>query len=190
MFYGTSSLDQTAATFTDLRPRPFGIAYRMLPSAAEAKDVVQETWLRWQNTIRSAICHLMAFLALITRNLSINAFRPAWARGETSIGPWLPEPVEAGIDPAAAAEQGESLGDALLLVLKKLTPAQRAADALREAFLYPNEEIAELIQLSPANVRQLVSRARKHVAGGRRAPPGAVRPDASCRPSFSPRRGT
>jgi RNA polymerase sigma-70 factor, ECF subfamily len=168
----TSSLDRAAATFVEMRPRLFGIARRMLPSAAEAEDIVQETWLRWQSTERSAVANPAAFLTLITTRLSINALQSARARRETCIGSWLPEPIDAGADPAAAAERGEALGHALLLLLERLTPAQRAAYVLREAFLYPYDQIAELIQLSPANVRQLVSRSRKHLTTTRREPIG------------------
>ncbi|MFI7702023.1 sigma-70 family RNA polymerase sigma factor [Nonomuraea sp. NPDC049480] len=164
----TSSLDQAAVTFVEVRPRLFGIAYRMLASSAEAEDIVQETWLRWQNTERSAIANPAAFLALITRRLSINAVLSARARHETYIGPWLPEPIDTSTDPAVGAERGEALELALLVLVEKLTPAQRAAYILREAFVYPYEQIAEIIQLSPANVRQLVSRARKHLNTTRR----------------------
>ncbi|XVQ06255.1 sigma-70 family RNA polymerase sigma factor [Spirillospora sp. CA-255316] len=164
----TSSLDQAAAAFVEVRPCLFGIAYRMLGSAAEAEDIVQETWLRWQNTERSAIANPAAFLTMITTRLSINATRSARARRETHMCPWLPEPIDTGTDPAAGAERGEALGLALSVLLEKLTPAQRAAYVLREAFVYPYEQIAEIIQLSPANVRQLVSRARKHLNTTRR----------------------
>ncbi|MFI0454185.1 sigma-70 family RNA polymerase sigma factor [Actinomadura sp. 6N118] len=166
----TGSLDQAAATFIEVRPRLFGIAYRMLASSAEAEDIVQETWLRWQNTEHSTIANPAAFLALITTRLSINAAQSARARRETYIGPWLHEPIDTSIDPATGAERGEALELALLLLLEKLTPAQRAAYILREAFDYPYEQIAEIIQLSPANVRQLVSRARKHLHTTRREP--------------------
>ncbi|MGW0198198.1 sigma-70 family RNA polymerase sigma factor [Nonomuraea sp. NPDC003201] len=170
----SNSLDQAAATFVEVRPRLFGIAYRMLASSAEAEDIVQETWLRWQNTERSAIANPAAFLTLITTRLSINAVQSARARRETYLGPWLPEPIDTGADPAAGAERGEALELALLLLLEKLTSAQRAAYILREAFVYPYEQIAEIIQLSPANVRQLVSRARKHLSATRR---GAIGTD-------------
>ncbi|MEW2354670.1 sigma-70 family RNA polymerase sigma factor [Spirillospora sp. NPDC029432] len=170
----TSSLDQAAAVFTEVRSRLFGIAYRMLASSAEAEDIVQETWLRWQGAERSAVANPAAFLTLITTRLSINAARSARARRETYIGPWLPEPIDTGADPAAGAERGEAVEFALLLLLERLTPAQRAAYILREAFVYPYEQIAEIIQLSPANVRQLVSRARKHLNTDRHEPIDAV----------------
>jgi RNA polymerase sigma-70 factor (ECF subfamily) len=162
-----SSLDQAVAIFAEVRPRLFGIAGRMLANPAEAEDIVQETWLRWQNIEYSTVANPAAFLALITTRLSINAVQSARARHETPMGPWLPEPADTGGDPAAGAERNEALGLALLL-LEKLTPAQRAAYVLREAFLYPYEEIAEILRLSPANVRQLVSRARKQLHTPRR----------------------
>ncbi|MGN9844631.1 sigma-70 family RNA polymerase sigma factor [Nonomuraea sp. H19] len=166
----TTSLDQAAVTFVEVRPRLFGIAYRMLASSTEAEDIVQETWLRWQNTERSTIANPAAFLTLIATRLSLNAAQSARARRETYIGPWLPEPIDTSADPAVRAERGEALELALLLLLEKLTPAQRAAYVLREAFVYPYEQIAEIIQLSPANVRQLVSRARKHLNTTQREP--------------------
>ncbi|MEV5572061.1 sigma-70 family RNA polymerase sigma factor [Spirillospora sp. NPDC052269] len=163
-----NSLDKATAVFLETRPRLFGIAYRMLASRVEAEDLVQDTWLRWQGAERAAIANPAAFLTLITTRLSINAAQSARVRRESAMEPWLPEPVDTGADPAAGAERGDALEHALLLLLERLTPAQRAAYILREAFVYPYEEIAEIIQLSPANVRQLVSRARKHLNGSRR----------------------
>ncbi|WP_106403396.1 sigma-70 family RNA polymerase sigma factor [Actinocorallia populi] len=163
-----NSLEQAASTFIEVRPRLFGIAYRMLGSAVEAEDVVQETWLRWQNTERSVVVNPAAFLSLITTRLSINSAQSARSRRETYVGPWLPEPVDTSADPALGAERGEALEFALLLLLEKLTPAQRAAYVLREAFDYPYEQIAEVLQLGQANVRQLVSRARRHLNDERR----------------------
>jgi RNA polymerase sigma-70 factor (ECF subfamily) len=164
------SLDRAAAVFLGVRPRLFGIAYRMLGSPAEAEDVVQETWLRWQNADRSAVANPAAFLALITTRLSINTAQSARARRETCAGPALPEPADAGPGPADEAVRGDAVERALLLLLERLTPAQRAAYVLREAFGYPYPEIAAIIRLSPANVRQLVSRARRHLDTGRRGP--------------------
>jgi RNA polymerase sigma-70 factor (ECF subfamily) len=158
-----SSLDEAAAAFIEMRPRLFGIAYRMLASPAEAEDIVQDTWLRWQSTDRSGIANPAAFLALITTRLSLNAAQSARARRETSIDSWQSVPVDAATDPAAGAERGEALEFALLLLMKKLSPAQRAAYILREAFGYSYAEIAAIIRLSPVNVRQLVSRSRKYL---------------------------
>lgn len=165
-----SSLAQASATFVEERPRLFGIAYRMLASAAEAEDIVQDTWLRWQNADRSDITNPAAFLAPITVRLSLNTARSARARRETPTDAYQSDSVDATADPAARAEQGEALELALLLLLEKLTPAQRAAYILREAFDYPYPEIAEIIRLSPVNVRQLVSRSRKHLNTSRSGP--------------------
>jgi RNA polymerase sigma-70 factor (ECF subfamily) len=164
------SLEEAASAFVALRPRLFGIAYRMLGSAAEADDIVQEAWLRWQNTDRSIIDNPSAFLAQITTRLAINVAQSARARREAYIGPWLPEPVDTSSDPTVGAERGEALELAFLLLLERLTPTERAAYVLREAFVYPYAQIADILQLSPANVRQLVSRARKHVSAARREP--------------------
>jgi RNA polymerase sigma-70 factor (ECF subfamily) len=166
----TSSLEQAVAVFVEMRPRLFGIAHRMLLSTAEAEDIVQETWLRWQSTERSTIDNPPAFLTLVTTRLSINALQSARVRRETRIGPWVPEPIDPGADPATGAERNDALESALSLLLEKLTPAQLAAYVLREAFGYPYEQIAEIIRLSPANVRQLVSRARRHLRTDRCEP--------------------
>jgi RNA polymerase sigma factor (sigma-70 family) len=151
----------------------FGIAYRMLGSTSEAEDIVQEVWLRWQAYDRGTVREPAAFLATVATRLSINAAQSARARHETYLGPWLPEPVDTSADPALGAERGEALELALLLLLEKLSPPQRAAYVLREAFDYPYDQIAEIVQLSEANVRQQVSRARKRLVDERRAP---VRP--------------
>src|SRR5207244_2112561 len=132
-----STLDQATSVFTQARPRLFGIAYRMLGSAAEAEDVVQDTWLRWQDADRPAIANPPAYLSLITTRLAINIAKSARSRRETYIGPWLPESLDTGIDPALEAERGEALELALLLLLQRLTPVERAAYILREAFDHP-----------------------------------------------------
>jgi RNA polymerase sigma-70 factor (TIGR02957 family) len=167
-------LDGAAAVFMSLRPRLFGIAYRMLSSASEAEDLLQEVWLRWQTTDRSVVVNPAAFLATTTTRLAINALQSARVRRETYIGPWLPEPVDTSADPYLGAERGEALEFAALLLMEKLTPNERAAYVLREAFDYPYAQIAEILQSTEPAVRQLVSRARKHVAGERRAPASAA----------------
>lgn len=156
------------SAFTEVRPRLFGIAYRMLGSAAEAEDIVQDVWLRWQATDRSVVENPPAFLATITTRMCINFAQSAHSRRETYVGPWLPEPVDTSSDPALGAERGEALGLAILLLLEKLSPTERAAYVLREAFDYSYREIADILQIEEANARQLVSRARKHIADGRR----------------------
>lgn len=163
-----ANLDDALAVFGAVRPRLFGIAYRMLGSATEAEDIVQEAWLRWQGTDRSVVLDPPAFLATATTRLAINALQSARARRETYIGPWLPEPVDTSSDPTLGAERAEALGFAVLVMLERLTPTERAAYVLREAFAYPYEQISEIVQLSEAAARQLVSRARKHLAGERR----------------------
>ncbi|TDO48405.1 RNA polymerase sigma-70 factor (ECF subfamily) [Kribbella sp. VKM Ac-2527] len=163
-------LEQAVAVFAEVRPRLFGIAYRMLASATEAEDLVQEVWVRWQLCDRSAVVNPAAYLATTTTRLAINAAQSARVRRETYVGQWLPEPVDTSADPHLGAERGEALGFAVLLLLEKLSPNERAAYVLREAFDYPYAQIADILQTSGAAVRQLVSRARKHVVAERRAP--------------------
>ncbi|QFY13477.1 RNA polymerase sigma-70 factor [Nonomuraea phyllanthi] len=166
----SDDLERATEIFTSVRPRLFGIAYRMLGSVSEAEDLVQEVWLRWQKYDRDTVENPAAFLATSITRLAINAARSARARRETYIGPWLPEPVDTTADPHLGAERGEALEFAVLLLLERLSPTERAAYVLREAFEYPYRQIAEIIQLSEPAVRQLVSRARKHVRTGRRTP--------------------
>jgi RNA polymerase sigma-70 factor (TIGR02957 family) len=163
-------LAHAVALFSEVRPRLFGIAYRMLGSAAEAEDLVQEVWLRWQAADRGAVLNPGAYLATAITRLAINASQSARARRETYIGPWLPEPVDTSADPYLGAERDEALNFAVLLMLEKLSPHERAAYILREAFDYPYDEIAGILQSSEPAVRQLVSRARKHLRAERRTP--------------------
>jgi RNA polymerase sigma-70 factor (ECF subfamily) len=165
-------MDSAAAEFAEVRPRLFGIAYRMLGSPMDAEDIVQEVWLRWQAYDRATVQDPMAFLATIATRLSINATQTARARRETYVGPWLPEPVDTSADPELGAQRGEALELAVLLLLEKLAPTERAAYVLREAFDYPYPQIAGILQVREENARQLVSRARKHISTERRAPVG------------------
>lgn len=162
--------DDGLSDFVAARPRLFGVAYRILGSAAEAEDVVQDVWLRWQTTDRSVVGNPTAFLTTAATRLAINVLDSARVRREAYVGPWLPEPVDTRADTALGAESGEALDLAVLLLLEKLLPRERAAYVLREAFEYSHREIAEILGLSEANARQLVTRARRHVAEGRRAP--------------------
>ncbi|MFH8251563.1 RNA polymerase sigma-70 factor [Microbacterium sp. B2969] len=166
---GDDGLSSAAAVFAASRRRLFGIAYRMLGSVADAEDILQDTWIRWQAADRHEIVEPAAFLATITTRLSINSLQSARVRRETYIGPWLPEPINTEDDPALGAERGEALTLAMLILLEKLTPTERAAYVLREALDYPYERIAEVVETSVAGARQLVSRARKHLAADRRA---------------------
>lgn len=166
--------DDGLSTFLGVRPRLFGIAYRMLGSAAEAEDIVQDVWVRWQTTDRRVVRDAPAFLVTTTTRLAINVIQSARARRETYVGPWLPEPVDTSADPRLGAERGEALEFAVLVLLEKLSPTERAAYVLREAFDYPYREIAGILRLEEANARQLVTRARQRVADGRRAPVSAA----------------
>jgi RNA polymerase sigma-70 factor, ECF subfamily len=166
----SADLEQATAEFVAARGRLFGIAYRMLGSRTEAEDVVQEVWLRWQRYDRSTVTDPAAFLATTTTRLAINVLQSARARRETYIGPWLPEPVDTSADPLLGAQRGEALELATLMLLERLTPVERAAYVLREAFDYPYARIADVLQVEEDNARQLVSRARRHIAAERRAP--------------------
>lgn len=156
--------DDGLSAFLSARPRLFGIAYRMLGNAAEAEDIVQDVWVRWQTTDRSVVRNARAFLATTTTRLAINAVQSAHSRRETYVGPWLPEPVDISADPGLGAERGEALQFAVLVLLEKLSPTERAAYVLREAFSYPYRQIADILRLEEANTRQLVTRARRRVA--------------------------
>lgn len=160
--------DDGVSVFESVRPRLFGIAYRMLGSAAEAEDIVQDAWLRWQGTDRSAVRDPPAFLATATTRLAITFAQSARSRRETYIGPWLPEPIDTSGDPRLGAENAEALEFAVLLLLEKLSPTERAAYVLREAFDYSYGQIAQTIRSTESNARQLVTRARKHISDGRR----------------------
>jgi RNA polymerase sigma-70 factor, ECF subfamily len=163
-----------AASFQSARPRLFGIAHRVLGSASEADDVVQETWIRWQGTDRGNVRDATAFLATATTRLAINVSQSARARRETYTGPRLAESVDAAADPLLAAEQREALESAVRMLLQKLSPAERAAYVLREAFDYPHRHIGQVLALSEANARQLVTRARRRLCGEHRRPVGAT----------------
>jgi RNA polymerase sigma-70 factor (ECF subfamily) len=157
------------SAFLRARPRLFGIAYRMLGSAAEAEDIVQDVWIRWQTTDRRPIRNPLAFLVTATARLAINMLQSARARREIDAGPGLPEPVDTSTDPGVRTERREALKPAIGLLLEKLSPPERAAYVLREAFNHSYREIAGILRVEEANARQLVTRAREHVSGGRRA---------------------
>jgi RNA polymerase sigma-70 factor (ECF subfamily) len=159
-----------AGRFVELRPVLFGVAYRMLGSAAEAEDVVQEAYLRWAVVEDSKVVSARAYLTTIVTRLSIDHLRSAKARRETYRGPWLPEPVATDeietLEPQGA-ELADSLSMAFLVLLEELAPLERAAFLLREVFGYGYPEIAETLERTEPACRQLVSRAR-HRIGDRR----------------------
>ena len=158
-----SEIDDVADEFESLRPRLFGIAYRMLGSTVEAEDIVQDAWIRWQGTDRTGVRSPAAFLTTMTTRLSINVATSSRLRRETYIGPWLPEPVLTGADPELGAENTEALEVGILLLMERLTPMERAVYLLHEAFDYPYREIGEVIGTTEANARQLSRRARQHL---------------------------
>ncbi|GAA0659573.1 RNA polymerase sigma factor SigJ [Streptomyces thermocarboxydovorans] len=156
--------------FEAARPRLEAIAYRLLGSASEAEDAVQETFLRWQAADIERIEVPEAWLTKVLTNLCLNQLSSARARRETYVGQWLPEPVLAGdpmLGPADTAEQRESVSYAVLVLLERLSPKERAVYVLREAFDYPHREIAEILDISEAASQQLHHRAKKHVAAGK-----------------------
>ena len=151
----------------ELRPTAFAIAYRMLGSASEAEDVVQEALLRVHHALEAGeqIASPHAFVATVTTRLAINELRSARARRERYVGEWLPEPIitDGEDDPARHAETADSLSVAMLVLLESLSPEQRAVLLLHDVFDYPYAEIAAIVGKSEDNVRQLATRARRHV---------------------------
>jgi RNA polymerase sigma-70 factor, ECF subfamily len=151
-----------------IRKRGFGIAYRMLGSVAEADDVAQEAMLRLARA-DDDVEEPLAWITTVATRLSIDVLRLTRKRRESYVGPWLPEPLIDGEapDPGARAEAAESLSQAFLIVLERLTPVERAAFLLREIFDYEYPKVAEIIDRSEANARQLVVRAKKHLDANR-----------------------
>ena len=163
----SGDLDEAVAIFVNARPRLMAIAYRILGTTGEAEDVVQETWVRWQKVDRTAVSDPRALLATMTVRLAINVSQSACRRRETCVGAWASEVADASDDPATRAEHGETVEEAVWIILASLTPSERAAYVLREAFDYPYRQISEMLQLGAANTRQLVCRARKRIASDR-----------------------
>ncbi|HUS21301.1 MAG TPA: RNA polymerase sigma factor SigJ [Aeromicrobium sp.] len=155
------------ALLDELRPVAFAIAYRMLGSVSEAEDVVQEALLRVHQALDAGetIASPRAFVATVTTRLAINESKSARARRERYVGEWLPEPIitHGRDDPARHAEMFDSLSLAMLVLLESLSPEQRAVLLLHDVFGYPYPEIAPIVGKSEPNVRQLASRARRHV---------------------------
>jgi RNA polymerase sigma-70 factor (TIGR02957 family) len=162
--------DDLVAGFEAHRRPLFGIAYRMLGSASEAEDVVQDAFLRWSRADRAALRDPGAWLRAVTVNLCLDQLGSARAQREHYVGLWLPEPVLTGsgaLGPLETVEQRESVSLALLLLLERLTPRERAVFVLREAFCYGYEEIASVLGLSEAACRQLLHRARQRIGEDR-----------------------
>ena len=155
----------------------FSVAYQLLGSVADAEDVVQDAWLRWSAADRGDVAEPRAYLVQITSRLALDRLRSARTRRESYVGPWLPEPLLTGrdpvaagpgpVDPGEAAETGEQVSLALLVVLETLSPAERAVFVLREVFALPVSEVAEALGRTESAVRQMAHRAREHVQARR-----------------------
>lgn len=160
--------DTETDVFEEHRPVLMGVAYRMLGRVADAEDVVQEAWLRWSGADRSEVREPRAYLVRVTTRLAIDRLRQVKARGETYVGPWLPEPYVTDFgdtvpDTAEQAVLADSVSLAVLVVMESLSPLERAVFVLREAFGYPYADIAAMLDRGEPAVRQLAGRARRHV---------------------------
>jgi RNA polymerase sigma-70 factor (ECF subfamily) len=166
--------DPATEAFLAHRNLLFTVAYEMLGSAADAEDVLQETWLRWVGVDVETVQDRRAYLVRITTRLALTRLRTLRRRKESYVGTWLPEPLLTSPDVAEDVELAESVSTAMLLVLETLTPTERAVFVLRDVFDLAYDEIAAAVDKSPATVRQIAHRAREHVAA--RRPRGVVSP--------------
>jgi RNA polymerase sigma-70 factor (TIGR02957 family) len=171
---GGERVDPATDTFVAHRNLLFTVAYEMLGSAADAEDVLQETWLRWVDVDIDAVQNRRAYLVRITARQALSRLRTLGRRKESYVGPWLPEPLLTAPDVADDVELADSVSIAMLLVLETLTPTERAVFVLREVFDLGYDEIAEAVDKTPAAVHQIAHRARAHVAA--RRPRGAASP--------------
>ena len=171
---GGGPLDSATEAFLAHRNLLFTVAYELLGSAADAEDVLQETWLRWVGVDLDTVRDHRAYLVRITTRQALDRLRTLRRRKESYVGPWLPEPLLTTPDVAEDLELADSVSMAMLLVLETLGPTERAVFVLREVFDLAYDEIAEAVDKSPAAVRQIAHRARAHVAA--RRPRGVVSP--------------
>ncbi|WP_217251623.1 RNA polymerase sigma-70 factor [Streptomyces sp. AC602_WCS936] len=169
---GGRDQDGATETFVAHRNLLFTVAYEMLGSAADAEDVLQETWLRWADVDLGVVRDRRAYLVRITTRQALNRIRTLGRRKESYVGSWLPEPLLTTPDVAEDVELADSVSMAMMLVLETLTPTERAVFVLREVFDLGYDEIADAVEKSPAAVRQIAHRARAHVAA--RRPRGVV----------------
>jgi RNA polymerase sigma-70 factor (TIGR02957 family) len=167
-------VDPATEIFVAHRNLLFTVAYEMLGSAADAEDVLQETWLRWVDVDLDTVQNRRAYLVRITARQALSRLRTLGRRKESYVGPWLPEPLLTAPDVAEDVELADSVSIAMLLVLETLTPTERAVFVLREVFDLGYDEIAEAVDKTPAAVHQIAHRARAHVAA--RRPRGAASP--------------
>ena len=164
--------DRATETFVAHRNLLFTVAYEMLGSAADAEDVLQETWMRWVEVDPGIVRDPRAYLVRVTTRQALMRLRALRRRKETYVGPWLPEPLLTAPDVAEDVELAEGVSMAMLLVLETLTPTERAVFVLREVFGLEYDEIAEAVGKNPVAIRQIAHRARRHVAA--RRPRGTV----------------
>ncbi|AYC37361.1 RNA polymerase sigma-70 factor [Streptomyces griseorubiginosus] len=157
--------DQLA--FEQYRTLLFSVAYRVLGTAADAEDAVQETWLKWSSADRAQVADPKAYLTRIVTNVAMEQLRSTRRQRETYVGPWLPEPILTGPDTADDVATADSVSMALLVVLETLTPLERAVFVLKEVFAFSYVEIAQAVERSEASVRQAALRARAHVQARR-----------------------
>ncbi|MFR0355421.1 RNA polymerase sigma factor SigJ [Streptomyces sediminimaris] len=158
-----SSVDEATDVFMNHRELLFGLVYNMLGSVADTEDVLQETWLSWSGRGTDGVANPRAYLVRIAVNHALQRRASVARRRETYVGPWLPEPLVCDDGPEDPALRNESVSLAMLVVLESLTPLERAVFVLHEVFGYAHTEIADIIDRSPAAVRQLAHRAREHV---------------------------
>ncbi|MER7984148.1 RNA polymerase sigma-70 factor [Streptomyces noursei] len=160
-------MDGAIQAFVAHRSLLFTVAYELLGSAADAEDVLQETWLRWAGVALDTVRDRRAYLVRIATRQALGQLRTRGRRKESYVGPWLPEPLLTAPDVAEDVELADSVSMAMLLVLETLAPTERAVFVLREVFDLGYDEIAEAVDKSPAAVRQIAHRARAHVAARR-----------------------
>jgi RNA polymerase sigma-70 factor (ECF subfamily) len=153
--------------FHEYRRLLFSVAYRILGSAADAEDAVQDAWIKWSSADRSHVADPKAYLTRIVSNLALERLRSTRHKRETYVGPWLPEPILTSGDTADAVTDAESVSMAMLVVLETLSPLERAVFVLKEVFGFSHAEIAEAVERSEAAVRQAAHRAREHVRARR-----------------------
>jgi RNA polymerase sigma-70 factor (TIGR02957 family) len=160
-------LSTSLEAFEEHRPLLFTVAYEILGSVADAEDVLQESWLRWDGADRSGVLDPRAYLVRVVTRQALNRLRTVKRQRETYVGPWLPEPLATTHDVAEDVELADSVSLAMLVVLETLSPLERAVFVLREVFGFEYDEIAEATGRSPDAVRQTASRARRHVEARR-----------------------
>ncbi|WP_446220077.1 RNA polymerase sigma-70 factor [Micromonospora sp. IBHARD004] len=165
MTHPPPDLDQQV--FNQHRNLLFSVAYRILGTAADAEDAVQDAWIKWSASDRAQVADPKAYLARIVSNLALERLRSTRHKRETYVGPWLPEPILTSGDAAEAVIDAESVSMAMLMVLETLSPLERAVFVLKEVFGFSHAEIAEAVERSEAAVRQAAHRAREHVRARR-----------------------